>query len=469
MNTARSTVRKIRRSLAPITRRMGGRVAMAWTSLALAAFAMFPVVTWAQAPLTSWPEFQNGGQLVVAVSKAPLEWSPNENVAWSAELIGYGQSTPVVHDGQIYITTVTGDNKENLHVQALDLESGDELWKHELANSTPDTNDNYHSRAAPTPVADDQGVIAFFEGGNLIALDRDGKVRWERDLVADYGPITARHGLAGSLEQNEDRVFVHVERQESPYVLAVSKKDGSTIWRSNGLGGDEPVTSWASPRLVPVADGHHLVVSGSGLIAGYDPNDGSRLWTFTNVNGNSTQSVVPAGDGRFLVGAAGGREAAPGGGNPAHSNGLVQIQNSGDDYSADWVWQAERATSSFGSPMAWQGRAWFVNRAGVVFGLDMESGKEVTQGRTAASSVWATPVGTNDHLYLFGKDGTTAVIGPEEKLNVMAENKGWNIGGGNSAGGPGGGGPVLYAGVVIEGRCLLRRGDRLVMVVCPDQ
>ncbi len=469
MNTRRTTTVSNGRNVSPAAICKRHRPFGAHSFLVLAMIAMLPVAAYGQAPVTSWPEFQNGGKLVVSVGQAPVEWSPDENIAWSAELIGYGQSTPVVHDGQIYVTTVTGDNKEHLHVQALDLESGRELWKHELANSTPDKNDNYHSRAAPSPVADDQGVIAFFEGGNLIALDRDGKVRWERDLVADYGPITARHGLAGSLEQSDDRVFVAVEREESPYVLAVNKKDGSTVWKSDGLGGEKPVTSWASPRLVPVAGGAHLVVSGSGIIAGYDPNDGTRLWTFTDVNGNSTQSVVPVGTARFLVGAAGGREAASGGGNPAHSNGLVQIEKSGENFVASWVWQAERATSSFGSPMAWQGRAWFVNQVGVVFGLDMETGKSVTQGRSPSSSVWATPVGTNSHLYLFGKDGTTAVIGPDEKLNVIAENQAWTGANGNQAGGPGGGGPVLYAGVVIEGRCLLRRGDRLVMVVCPNQ
>ena len=54
------------------------------------------------------------------------------------------------------------------------------------------------------------GVIAFFEGGNVLALNRKGELRWQRDLVADYGPIRARHGLGSSLEQNDEHVFVWI-------------------------------------------------------------------------------------------------------------------------------------------------------------------------------------------------------------------------------------------------------------------
>ena len=118
------------------------------------------------------------------------------------------------------------------------------------------------------------------------------------DLTQLHGDVKARHGLAASLEQNENHVFVWIERENDPYVLALDKETGETVWKSKGLG----ATSWASPRLVPVANGDHLVLSGSGKMAGLDPASGDHLWTFDKIGGNSTPTPVPLGDSRCRTG-----------------------------------------------------------------------------------------------------------------------------------------------------------------------
>ena len=132
------------------------------------------------------------------------------------------------------------------------------------------------------------------------------------------------------------------------------------------------------------------------------------------------------------------------------------------------MWQADKATSSFGSPVVVDERAYFVNRVGVVFCLDLETGKAVFNGRSPSKSVWATPFASGDHIYLFGKDGTSAVIRRGDKLEVVARNKLWNVESKPEAqeqGGPGNfGGPVLYAAATSGDRLLLRRGDTLFAV-----
>lgn len=139
-------------------------------------------------------------------------------------------------------------------------------------------------------------------------------------------------------------------------MTALSKKTGKTEWKSKGLG----VTSWSSPRLVPIAEGKHLVLSGSGKIAGLDPKSGERLWEFDGISGNSTPTPIPLGDGRFLIGASEGRGETSGGNAPA-SNGVIQItKDTNGKFAAAFVWQAKKATSSFGSPVVHQGHAYFV-------------------------------------------------------------------------------------------------------------
>jgi outer membrane protein assembly factor BamB len=405
-----------------------------------------------------WKGFQNGGLPIVPDASYATRWSPESGITWQQPLAGYGQSTPVVMGNRIFVTSVSGDLKENLHVQVFDLKTGESLWNFDAKNSSPVKSTNYVSKAAPTPVCDGNGVIALFEGGNIVALSTDGTRRWERDLVTDYGPVESRHGLSSSLEQTEQLVFVWIERSEQPYVLALSKKTGETIWKADGLG----VTSWSSPRLVPVGDASHLVLSGVGKLAGFDPSTGKRLWELDGISGNSTPTPVPLGGGRFLIGATVGRGES-GGGNAAESNGVIQISGTpASGFAADYVWRASAATSSFGSPIAHNGLAWFVNREGVLYCLDVKTGDEKYARRTA-SSIWSTPLVIGDRLYLFGKDGTTTILNASVDFEVQAENTLWAA---EPAGGQSElfGESVLYAAAAADSTLILRRGDRLFAI-----
>ena len=406
----------------------------------------------------AWPKFQNGGQLVVPGTGLPKEWSAETNVAWKAEIEGYGQSTPLVADGQVVVTSTAGPNKEAYFIASFDLTSGDKQWQVELKNPSPIENNSYVSRAAPTGVVDQAGFIAYFEGGLVAAVDKKGDLRWERNLVEAYGPITSRHGLASSLEQDDANVFVWVERSEEPYLAALSKQDGSTVWKVAGLGS----TSWSTPRLIEVDGGQHLVCSASGKIAGFDPATGKQLWTFDQIANNTTCSPIPVAPGKFLIGASEGRgEAAAT--TDGSSNGVIEITKQDDGtYEADFAWQASKAKSSFGSPIIAGDTAYFVNRGGVLFGVDVETGKQKSTERLPTGGIWATPLSQGNLLYLFGQKGTTAVIdmtsGDQVAENVLFE-AAEPADGERSRGGE-----VLYSAVAVSPYLLLRTGNTLYAV-----
>jgi outer membrane protein assembly factor BamB len=430
---------------------------------ALTALAIAPALASPLSAADNWPTFQNGGRVSFPDESAAGELK----LAWTADLPGIGQSSPIVWNGQACVTSVSGDNKETYHVSAWRVADGGKLWQHDLANASPQENSGYVSKAAPTPAADEHGVIAFFEGGNVVALTHEGELRWERNLVEDYGPIDARHGLGASVEQTPEAAFVWVERQTEPYILALDKQSGETIWKQPGLG----TTSWASPRLVPVAAGQHLVLSGIGQLAGLDPDTGARLWSFREIAGNSTPTPVPVAPGRFLIGATVGRESAGGEGSAAASNGLIAIEHHDGAWTARYVWKATRATSSFGSPIAHAGRAYFVNRTGVLYCLDAETGDEKYAERSGGS-IWATPIAHGGQLWLFGKDGLVQSIAPGDEFHPLSELMLPGVAGPSqeqpaAASQPAAPGPpsasdsTLYAGVAVDGAILIRTGNKL--------
>ena len=406
-----------------------------------------------------WSSFQNGGRVSQPADR-PLQ--PGE-ISWDVELRGYGQSSPVVRDEHIYVTTVEGPNKDNYHITAFALKDGSRLWQQSVANPSPQENNTYVSRSAPSPVTDESGVVCFFEGGIVVAFDHEGNQRWKRDLVADYGSVAARHGLSSSLEQDKDSIFVWVERSEDPYVLRLKKADGETMWKAVGAG----ATSWASPRLIPVEDGIQLVLSAIGSLTGLDVETGRQLWKFEDISGNSTPTPMPLGDGRFLIGATVGRGES-GAGRAAESNGVIQIQRRADgQWLVDYAWRAKRATSSFGSPIVHNNTALFVNREGVLYGLNAKDGKERFVRRLKGSS-WATPVGCGSQVFFFGRDGKVDSLSemtasgtlttwdelPKPLPTPAAEGRRPSFFSG----------PVLYAAVWCGDSLLLRRGDHLFNV-----
>lgn len=85
------------------------------------------------------------------------------------------------------------------------------------------------------------------------------------------GFLATPHGLTSSLAAHEGRVFVWIERKESPYVLAIDPATGQNLWKIDRKGS----TAWSSPIVAEMPSGEsHLVLSAAGSLVGYDLSDG---------------------------------------------------------------------------------------------------------------------------------------------------------------------------------------------------
>ena len=196
---------------------------------------------------------------------------------------------------------------------------------------------------------------------------------------------------------------------------------------------------------------------------GLNPATGDRLWEFDGISNNTSNTPMPAGEGRFVIGASDGRgETQPGA--AAASNGLIQIKKNDDGkYSAAYKWHAEKATSTFGSPVIAGDTVAIVNRAGVLYRLNLETGEQVSMNRTGAGGIWATPMVAGGNLYVFGYKGTTSVISLADGKEI-ATNRCWPKGGSDDKKPGFGGGDVLYAAAPAGDSLLIRRGDKLYAI-----
>lgn len=371
------------------------------------------------ADTSAWPGFLGTGASPIDPATIPLTWSPEQNLAWDASLPGHGQSSPVIWGDQVFVTTVEGANKEKLHVICLSLADGKVQWDYVHESSNPEQNSVYISRAAPTPVVDAQRVYVFFEGGDTVALNHAGELQWHRSLSKDYGKFANKFGLSASPVLMNDRLVVLVDDEGPSYLVALSVQDGSVLWKADRTSR----ASWSSPAAVTLDGVPQVVISSAGSVDGYDPADGKLLWTWTDVGGNTATTPLMAGENQFLIAASPGR-SGENSANARKSNGLMRVRKEGDAWKPEMVWRNEAATPSWASPIAHQGFAYWVNRTGVIYCVDVATGEQKYAERSK-QSCWATPLPLGDRIYFFGKDGATTVIAAGPEYRELATNTLW--------------------------------------------
>ena len=422
----------------------------------LLAFLTFVITVTANTmAYADWPSFLGGQERSSQTIAVPVSWSADSGVAWKTALKGHGQSSPVVVGSNVYLTAVDGPQKETFWVFCFDLKSGTEKWSHSLPSSLQVKNDPYTSRAAPTAAADASGVYAFFESGDLVALSPDGDVLWERKLMDDYGKYSGRFGLGGSVAQTEDKIFILADNEGPSYLLAINKADGKTAWKADRTSR----TAWSSPMILEVDRMPQVVASSAGSVDGYNAATGDMLWSITDVGGNTVASPVPFGEACFLVGASPGRNGENTE-NAARSNMAVKIVKDGAAYKPEVLWRNPKATSSFGSPIVHAGNAYYVNRSGVVYCINAETGENVYTKRIKEAP-WATPLGFEDRVYVFGQQGDTTVFKAGSEYEELAVNRLYAA----KDGGPGGFNAEIQYGVALtDAGLLVRTGENLYLV-----
>jgi outer membrane protein assembly factor BamB len=347
-----------------------------------------------------------------------MEWSPQKNIAYRVSLPGYGQSSPVVWNGQVYLTAIEGEQKEKLHVVAVRLSDGQIVWHQEFAASQKGRNDPMRSRAAASPVVDAHGVYCFFESGDLIALRHDGQKRWQRSLSQDYGPIRNNHELASSLAHQGDLLYVLVDHDGPSYLVAVEKATGQTRWKVNRT----QRTSWTSPVVTQV-DGVSVVVVASGdTVAVYEAATGKELAQFNGLVGLNI--VSPTAVGPWIVVGAGVNRVKPDVAASARSNCLLHLEHHNQQWRLTQVWSASKVVSAFASPIWHRDHVYFLTREGILHCLDARTG-HTRYAERLDDEVWATPIAVGDRIYFFGKKGVTTVIKSGPEFEKLAVNRVW--------------------------------------------
>lgn len=354
----------------------------------------------------NWTGFRGLGDSQATAANLPLTWSDEQNVAWTKELSGFGQSSPVAWEDLVFATAIKGANRETLQVICLRVTTGEVVWEKEFPSTNQVKVTDYISRGAPTPVVDRDRLYTFFESGDLIALSHTGETLWTRSLTKDYGDFQGNHGIGSSLGQTASAVIVLADHAGPSYLLAVDKATGRNIWKTDR----EPRVSWSSPIVTAGSNGPEIVVSSNGTVESFSAQNGVKVWEVTGLKGNTVASPSVTSEG-VLIGSG-----------QVGDNLLIKRGGQGNISDTHIAWRADGVSSSFGSPVINHGRGYFVSKASVLFAVDMANGAKLWSQRLP-DSTWASPVASGDRVYFFCNNGTTIVIRSGDQFEQLAENK----------------------------------------------
>ena len=100
-----------------------------------------------------------------------------------------------------------------------------------IAYGPPSLYEYRHNPATPSPCADaEEKVFAFAGTGELICMDRDGGLVWQRNMVDDYGPYDLKFGMASSPRLWGDKLLIAAVHKGPSYVVALNKDTGVEMW-----------------------------------------------------------------------------------------------------------------------------------------------------------------------------------------------------------------------------------------------
>lgn len=335
-----------------------------------------------------WAQFKGPNASGVSPEKnLPTEWSKDKGVAWKAKLPARGVSSPVVFGDRVYVTCSGGVRDDRLHVLCFDAKTGKQLWHRQMTATGGTAAHPKSCMAASTPVADETGVYALFNTGDLAAYDADGTLRWYRSMVGDYPTITNQVGMASSPVLVRDRLIVPMDNAGESFIAAVDTKYGKNVWKV-----ERPrEINWVTPLVRTVGSATEILFDGPTGLTAYDATDGAKRWT-----SKLTRGSIPTGtlDGDTLY--------TPTGGVTAFKLGAKGVEG-------EAVMKAKDVVPGMPSPLVYLGRVYAVTGNGVMSCADAKTGKLLYK-ESLKGAYSASPVAGDGKVYFLNEKGLCSVI-----------------------------------------------------------
>jgi len=339
---------------------------------------------------------------------------------WRLPLPGKGCSTPIVLNRTIYLTAPV-DGKDAL--LSIDW-SGDRQWSATFGPEKPGKHRN-GSGCNASPVTDGSAVFVYFKSGTLAAVELDGTIRWQTNLVQRFGKDDRfwDHGTSPVLTEK----YVVMARMHAgdSWIAAFDKATGDLAWKvaRNYSVPVEADQCYTTPLVVQHDGKEAVLVWGTQHLTIHDATDGKAYWSCGNFNPDSNKLwpaiVTPVIVGETAVVCFGRNDR----GKPRLHG--IRLDGRGDVTTSNRVWSRDDVGAFVPTPAVCEGRVYLVRDRGEVECIDPATGRTIwsdafPKGR---ASFYASPTIAGGNLYAPREDGVVFVASVTNgRFQLLAEN-----------------------------------------------
>jgi len=376
--------------------------------LLLALVLALPVLM-PRATAENWPAWRGPrGDGASLETNAPTHWSPTENLAWKTAVPGIGHSSPIVWGDRIFTATAFPEQEERA-LLCFDRRTGQIRWRQTVLTAPLEAKSGENSYASGTPATDGERVYVAFQDGKQVAIaavDCDGKPLW----LVRPGTFQNDHGFSSSPILYEDKVILSAQGKQGNFLVALRRTDGQTLWKT-AL--DNPSNSFGQPLAGAVAGRPQIVLCGDKAVTSFDPKSGERLWFVENTSTDSVITPVFSEPAGLLLTSSSW---------PKRELVAIKPDGRGNVTQSKIAWKNAPGAPYVPSPIA----------VGGFFLTVAESGNDIYCFAAATGRIlWhepighahASPVRVGDLVYFLTDQGTTQVIRPGEKYDLVAANE----------------------------------------------
>lgn len=361
-----------------------------------------------------WADWRGPARDGVSTEKnLPEKWSPDgENLAWKAP---YGaRSAPIVMGDRVYLQNIAGQGEtEQERVMCFNADTGKLLWEHRFNVYLSDVPPHRVGWASPVGDPATLNIYVFGVGGNLIGLNRDGKVLWERSLGEDFGLLTTHGGRTVSPIIDGDLVIVSAvtfqwgqHGRGAHRFMAFDKKTGETVYVS--APGGRPYDTTYAPPIIADINGTRLLIEGSadGFVHAIKPQTGEPVWKIEISKRGLNTGVAVKGTTAILTHSEENLDSSEMGKILA-----VDATAKGDIKKDQIKWATYGWQGGFSSPVIDGDRLYQIDNGANLAAFDVNNGKQLWL-KTLGTIQKASPVFADGKLYVGTESGKFYILKP---------------------------------------------------------
>jgi outer membrane protein assembly factor BamB len=333
-----------------------------------------------------WPQWRgvnrDGKSTVSGLLKDWPQGGPK--LAWRISGAGEGYSSFSVAGGRLYTLGARGDNE---YVMAFDEATGKKLW--EVVHGRRFSNDRGDGPRG-TPTIDGAQLYAFGASGDLSSLDAaSGKVLWKINVLERFRGSNITWGLSESPLVLRDRVVVNAGGPGAS-IVAVNKKDGSVLWRSQG--DQAGYSSGILHEIGGIPQG--IFFTGERALA-VDTRDGRLLWSYARVSNRTANIATPIARGnRVFLSSDYGTGAA-----------LLELTPKGNSVNAKEVYFTNEMRNHHASSVL-VGEHLYGFSSNILTAMKFDTGEVAWRDRSVGKG---SVIFADDRMYLFSENGVVGL------------------------------------------------------------